>query len=55
MNKCGLDAVRAVMPEEHMKLLTSIRKVGVVSFDFGLHLTLFFVFLTFKLSAWDII
>lgn len=27
MKKCGLDAVKAVMPEEHMKLLTNIRKV----------------------------
>lgn len=27
IRKCGLDAVRAVMPEEHMKLLTNIRKV----------------------------
>ncbi|KAK1287476.1 hypothetical protein QJS10_CPB19g01953 [Acorus calamus] len=26
VRKCGLDAVRAVMPEEHMKLLTNIRK-----------------------------
>ena len=27
VRKCGIDAVRAVMPEEHMKLLTNIRKV----------------------------
>lgn len=27
VNKCGLDAVKAVIPEEHMKLLTNIRKV----------------------------
>lgn len=27
IKKCGLDAVKAVMPEEHMKLLTNIRKV----------------------------
>ncbi|KAL1833964.1 hypothetical protein DCAR_0104099 [Daucus carota subsp. sativus] len=27
VKKCGLDAVRAVMPEEHMKLLTNIRKM----------------------------
>lgn len=27
IRKCGLDAVRAVMPEEHMKLLTNIRKI----------------------------
>lgn len=27
VRKCGFDAVRAVMPEEHMKLLTNIRKV----------------------------
>lgn len=27
VKKCGLDAVKAVMPEEHMKLLTNIRKV----------------------------
>ncbi|XP_058079848.1 uncharacterized protein LOC131228033 isoform X2 [Magnolia sinica] len=26
VKKCGLDAVKAVMPEEHMKLLTNIRK-----------------------------
>jgi ribosomal RNA-processing protein 12 len=25
--KCGLEAVKAVMPEEHMKLLSNIRKV----------------------------
>ncbi|GKV24693.1 hypothetical protein SLEP1_g34276 [Rubroshorea leprosula] len=25
--KCGLDAVKTVMPEEHMKLLTNIRKI----------------------------
>lgn len=30
VRKCGLDAVKAVMPEEHMKLLTNIRKVGVL-------------------------
>jgi ribosomal RNA-processing protein 12 len=28
VKKCGLDAVTAVMPEEHMKLLTNIRKVS---------------------------
>jgi len=27
VRKCGIEAVRAVMPEEHMKLLTNIRKV----------------------------
>lgn len=27
VKKCGFDAVKAVMPEEHMKLLTNIRKV----------------------------
>ncbi|XP_020270530.1 RRP12-like protein [Asparagus officinalis] len=27
VRKCGVDAVRAVMPEEHMKLLTNIRKI----------------------------
>ena len=27
VKRCGLDAVKAVMPEEHMKLLTNIRKV----------------------------
>ncbi|XP_058214149.1 uncharacterized protein LOC131325744 [Rhododendron vialii] len=27
IKKCGLDAVKAVMPEEHMKLLTNIRKI----------------------------
>ncbi|KAK0572072.1 hypothetical protein LWI29_025683 [Acer saccharum] len=27
VKKCGLDAVKAVMPEEHMKLLTNIRKI----------------------------
>ncbi|KAH0970908.1 hypothetical protein GBA52_023064 [Prunus armeniaca] len=27
VRKCGLDAVKAVMPEEHMKLLTNIRKI----------------------------
>ncbi|XWS72308.1 hypothetical protein CRYUN_Cryun02cG0028800 [Craigia yunnanensis] len=26
VRKCGIDAVKAVMPEEHMKLLTNIRK-----------------------------
>ncbi|XP_010917404.1 uncharacterized protein [Elaeis guineensis] len=26
VRKCGLDAVKAVMPEEHLKLLTNIRK-----------------------------
>lgn len=30
MKKCGLDAVKAVMPEEHMKLLTNIRKVTTI-------------------------
>lgn len=28
IKKCGLDAVKEVMPEEHMKLLTNIRKVS---------------------------
>lgn len=27
VKKCGLDAVKAVMPEEHMKLLKNIRKI----------------------------
>ncbi|KAI4335172.1 hypothetical protein L6164_013842 [Bauhinia variegata] len=27
VRKCGLEAVKAVMPEEHMKLLTNIRKI----------------------------
>lgn len=27
VKKCGLDAVKEVMPEEHMKLLTNIRKI----------------------------
>ncbi|WJX12238.1 hypothetical protein P8452_02759 [Trifolium repens] len=27
VTKCGLEAVKAVMPEEHMKLLTNIRKI----------------------------
>ncbi|ONK61164.1 uncharacterized protein A4U43_C08F26890 [Asparagus officinalis] len=27
MRKCGVDVVRVVMPEEHMKLLTNIRKI----------------------------
>lgn len=27
VKKCGMEAVRAVMPEEHMKLLTNIRKL----------------------------
>lgn len=27
VKKCGFDAVKAVMPEEHMKLLTNIRKI----------------------------
>ena len=27
VKKCGIDAVKEVMPEEHMKLLTNIRKV----------------------------
>ncbi|KMT03366.1 hypothetical protein BVRB_8g190570 [Beta vulgaris subsp. vulgaris] len=27
VKKCGMDAVKAVMPEEHMKLLTNIRKM----------------------------
>ncbi|KAK6944710.1 putative domain NUC173 [Dillenia turbinata] len=27
IRKCGLEAVKAVMPEEHMKLLTNIRKI----------------------------
>jgi ribosomal RNA-processing protein 12 len=30
VKKCGLDAVKAVMPEEHMKLLTNIRKVTTI-------------------------
>ncbi|XP_041004716.1 RRP12-like protein [Juglans microcarpa x Juglans regia] len=28
VKKCGLEAVKAVMPEEHMKLLTNIRKIN---------------------------
>ncbi|ONK64460.1 uncharacterized protein A4U43_C07F26270 [Asparagus officinalis] len=32
VRKCGVDAVRAVMPEEHMKLLTNIRKWISVEF-----------------------
>ncbi|KAE8675058.1 ARM repeat superfamily protein isoform 4 [Hibiscus syriacus] len=28
VRKCGIDAVKAVMPEEHMKLLTNIRKIN---------------------------
>ena len=31
VKKCGMDAVKAVMPEEHMKLLTNIRKVCLVT------------------------
>ncbi|CAK9328157.1 unnamed protein product [Citrullus colocynthis] len=27
VRKCGLDAIKVVMPEEHMKLLTNIRKI----------------------------
>ncbi|KAK9134132.1 hypothetical protein Syun_013462 [Stephania yunnanensis] len=27
IKKCGMDAVKAVMPEEHMKLLSNIRKI----------------------------
>ncbi|MQM05498.1 hypothetical protein Taro_038315 [Colocasia esculenta] len=27
VKKCGLDAVKAVMPEQHLKLLTNIRKI----------------------------
>ncbi|XP_008450964.2 uncharacterized protein LOC103492395 [Cucumis melo] len=27
VRKCGLDAIKGVMPEEHMKLLTNIRKI----------------------------
>ncbi|KAK4785190.1 hypothetical protein SAY86_001879 [Trapa natans] len=27
IKKCGIDAVRAVMPEEHMKLLINVRKI----------------------------
>ncbi|XP_057537036.1 uncharacterized protein LOC130814829 [Amaranthus tricolor] len=27
VKKCGIDSVKAVMPEEHMKLLTNIRKI----------------------------
>lgn len=27
VKKCGLDAVKAVLPEEHMRLLTNIRKI----------------------------
>lgn len=30
VKKCGLDAVKAVMPQEHMKLLTNIRKVVAI-------------------------
>lgn len=32
VKKCGLNAVKAVMPEEHMKLLTNIRKVWTLSY-----------------------
>ncbi|KAI3742157.1 hypothetical protein L1987_59837 [Smallanthus sonchifolius] len=28
VKKCGFDAVKEVMPEEHMKLLTNIRKIN---------------------------
>jgi len=28
ITKCGLEAVKAVLPEEHMKLLSNIRKVS---------------------------
>ncbi|KAJ3696083.1 hypothetical protein LUZ60_001460 [Juncus effusus] len=28
VRKCGMDAVKLVMPEEHMKLLTNIRKIN---------------------------
>lgn len=35
IKKCGLDAVKEVMPEEHMKLLTNIRKVSY-ELDFNL-------------------
>lgn len=31
VRKCGLEAVKKVMPEEHMKLLTNIRKVNTIS------------------------
>lgn len=31
VKKCGLEAVKRVMPEEHMKLLTNIRKVCSIS------------------------
>ncbi|XP_051150199.1 uncharacterized protein LOC127264739 [Andrographis paniculata] len=30
VRKCGLDAVKEVMPEEHMKLLTNIRKMKLM-------------------------
>lgn len=32
VRKCGLEAVKKVMPEEHMKLLTNIRKVNTISY-----------------------
>lgn len=34
MKKCGVDAVKAVMPEEHMRLLTNIRKVCQIKMCF---------------------
>jgi len=33
ITKCGLDAVKAVLPEEHMKLLSNIHKVCWTHFD----------------------
>jgi hypothetical protein len=29
VRRCGMEAVSAVMPQEHMKLLTNIQKVGL--------------------------
>lgn len=52
VKKCGLDAVKEVMPEEHMKLLTNIRKVLFIAdhaFVFFLVL-LFFLFLCYYTS-----
>ena len=42
VKKCGLEAVREVMPEEHMKLLTNIRKVccGLVFCTIRLNITI---------------
>lgn len=48
VKKCGFDAVKAVMPEEHMKLLTNIRKVQswiqFLSFAFVVYIVSFFCF-----------